>query len=578
MCDLHNSVHIFRNPDHKTNVLDRIYTMYQQNRRCDVEIVLNNQRYQGHSVVLSAISEYFDTKLDNNLGTSLKEISIDNLDNDATQRVIDYCYTGEIEFSHETVLKIISTAGLFQLEPVVKACCDFMASIINTENCLQFDETVNLYGYSSLAEKVTNYILKNYKKISQTTQFLSISVERLHRFLQMNLNVSSERDVFDSVKAWLYHDMPNRKQHIPLLLTSIILPSLPDSVIFGEVQPLCEGVPNCPDLIVSALKWKNSPSTRLNSAIQWNKSRTPLSTIIVAGNWRHESVSKVEIYDPNNDSWKEFLNTNITRKNAGYVLIGDELIAIGGIDSAVHTTVESVNLKTGKKLTLPPLQEARHTAVATVIEDVIYIFGGNNGSKTINSVEKWDPVTRKWSFTTPMKIGREGCGIAVLDNEIYVIGGFNRRFAKNDTGYDTVEAFCPFSQMWRTCVSLNEARLAVSAISIEDKIYVFGGRLQGNFNTSIRYKSVECYNKKTNMWSFVSDISSSRYGVASGILGNDLVIVGGADLVTWDFNSVEKYDVNLNKWKPLAPVLEKRENTNVFSVPISWLYREISLN
>lgn len=53
--------------------------------------------YHVHSVVLSAVSEYFNLKLVNNLGTpSLKNIPINNLDNKATQRAIDYCYTGEI--------------------------------------------------------------------------------------------------------------------------------------------------------------------------------------------------------------------------------------------------------------------------------------------------------------------------------------------------------------------------------------------------------------------------------------------------------------------------------------------------
>lgn len=74
-----------------------------------------------------------------------------------------------------------------------------------------------------------------------------------------------------------------------------------------------------------------------------------------------------------------------------------------------------------------------------------------------------------------MKFGREGCGIAILDNEIYIIGGYNTRFAKNETGYDTVEAFCPFSEKWRACVPLNEARLAVS-VSRDKK--VFGRILQ----------------------------------------------------------------------------------------------------
>ncbi|XP_077293317.1 kelch-like protein 21 [Arctopsyche grandis] len=579
MCDKPKIVHIFRSPDHKKNTLDRIYTLYQQQRFCDVEIVLNNQRYYVHSNVLSAASEYFNLKLVDNLGTlSLKEIKIDNLDYDATQRAIDYCYTGEIEFSYDTVLKVLTAAGLFQLEPVVNACCDFMSGIIDTTNCLEIHEIVNLYGCTSLGDKVTDFIIRNYKKVTKSEKFLKISVERLQHLLHMNLNVSSETEIFYSVKTWILYDMPNRKQHLPSFLKLIKLPSLPNEVIFDEVQPLCEGVPTCQQLILSALQWKHSPTSRLNSDVNWDKSRTPISTIIVVGCWWPETVSKVDIYNPNNNTWSEFLDTNITRKNTSYVLIGDELIAIGGQDDQIRNTVESVNLKTGKKVTLPPLQEARVSAVATVIGDVIYIFGGYNGSKAIDSVEMWDPVTRKWSFTTPMKIAREACGIAVLDNEIYIIGGWNYKDTVNDIGFNIVEAFCPTSGKWRTCAPTNEARLWVAAATVDDKIYVLGGRRENDFESSHKYKSVECYNKKTNSWSFVSDLNSPRHGVAAGILGNDLVAVGGADLTTWKFTTVEKYDANLNKWKSLKSLSLNRDNAIVLSVPISWLDRKISLN
>lgn len=53
---------------------------------------------------------------------------------------------------------------------------------------------------------------------------------------------------------------------------------------------------------------------------------------------------------------------------------------------------------------------------------------------------------------------REGCGIGVLDNEIFVIGGWNKFTTKGDQGVKIVEAFCPFKEKWRTCGSLNEIR------------------------------------------------------------------------------------------------------------------------
>ncbi|XP_077292901.1 kelch-like protein 15 [Arctopsyche grandis] len=576
MCDLPKNSRVFRNPDHKSNTLDRIYKLYEQRRYYDVEIVLNDQRYQVHSVVISAVSEYLNLKLFDNVGTpSLKVIPINNLDNDATQRAIEYCYTGEIEFSYETVLKVLTVAGLFQLESLVEACCNFMSDIIDTTNCLEFHETANLYGCTALGDKVINFILRNYKMIAQTNQFLDISVDKLQRLLRMNLNVSSEIEIFDSVKTWVSHDMPNRKIHLPSLLKLINLPMLPDNLLYGEVTTLCEGVQNCPNLIISALQWKHSPHTIINSDVNWNKSRTRISTIILAGSLTDEGVSKVEIFNPNDNAWLEFLDTNIARKNANYVLVGDELIAIGGEDNKIRNTVESIDLKTGKKINLPSLQIGRVGSVAAAIGNVIYVFGGNDGSTTVNSAEKWDPVTRKWSFTTPMITGRRGCGITVLDNEIYVIGGWNES-AIDDFGYKNVEVFCPCSEKWRTCAPMNESRHWISATTYDGKIYVFGGRQKGEVDSQ-KLKSVECYNKSTDSWSFIADMSTSGYGVASGVLGNNLVIIGGATS-DWKRKGVEKYSKNLNKWSSLPSVREKRENSYIFSVPTSWLDRKLSLN
>lgn len=67
-----------------------------------------------------------------------------------------------------------------------------------------------------------------------------------------------------------------------------------------------------------------------------------------------------------------------------------------------------------------------------------------------------------------MTVGRFGCGIAVLDNEIYVIGGSTKFSGLDEIGVNTVEAYCPLSGKWKTCAPLNEIRhwVSVSKFSI----------------------------------------------------------------------------------------------------------------
>lgn len=43
----------------------------------------------------------------------------------------------------------------------------------------------------------------------------------------------------------------------------------------------------------------------------------------------------------------------------------------------------------------------------------------------LNSVEKYDPDTDKWSFVSSMMFCRGGVGAAALGGQIYAVGGHN---------------------------------------------------------------------------------------------------------------------------------------------------------
>jgi N-acetylneuraminic acid mutarotase len=53
----------------------------------------------------------------------------------------------------------------------------------------------------------------------------------------------------------------------------------------------------------------------------------------------------------------------------------------------------------------------------------IYVFGGEEPSKTFNNNERYDSRTNKWFVEAPMPTARHGLGAALVDDRIYVLGG-----------------------------------------------------------------------------------------------------------------------------------------------------------
>ena len=55
----------------------------------------------------------------------------------------------------------------------------------------------------------------------------------------------------------------------------------------------------------------------------------------------------------------------------------------------------------------------------------IYAIGGNDQSLKSTTVERYDPTSDQWVEMAPLLGVRSGCGAAVLDGYIYVVGGYD---------------------------------------------------------------------------------------------------------------------------------------------------------
>lgn len=77
--------------------------------------------------------------------------------------------------------------------------------------------------------------------------------------------------------------------------------------------------------------------------------------------------------------------------------------------------------------------------IFTHLENALFAIGGNSGTCSLDTCEKYDPILDKWSPISPMKNRRHfqltnfsrlfnfraGAGVAVIGPYIYVIGGFD---------------------------------------------------------------------------------------------------------------------------------------------------------
>ncbi|XP_077283195.1 kelch-like protein 26 [Arctopsyche grandis] len=545
----------FHNPQHSIYILERLQQMKLKRQFCDVQISIKGKKIYAHSAVLTASSDHFKSHLNENK-TDVQELVFDDIDSTNMNMLVDYCYTGNIEICENNVKDLLNLAGSLQIVPIVRACCHFLEESIDIKNCLEITTLAKLFSCTILEHLGLDFARNHFKELVRSKDFVKLDCSHVISLIKCELDVSSELDVWLGVKKWLEYDRENRIEDLYLILTFIKLPLLPKKIITDEIRPLCGLEAQCERLIAEAIQWQNMSNKRVKI-----EPREPISTILAVGAWTDSSSSIVEIYNPSKKSWSKFADLKIDRRNYSVVRVDENLLLIGGfsVSAGIHNNVESFNLTSGEKKALQTMQVPRDHPLVAVLGKFLYAAGGSNHTGNLATVERYDLEKDVWTTVDSMSTGRSGCGVAVLNNEMYVVGGWT------GAASSITEAFNPISGKWKLCASMNVKRMWPGVAAIGGHIYTIGGR-QLNTHITEKFSSVERYDPVADKWTFVADISSPRYGVAGGALGGNIFAVGGANGVQV-LTTVEEYDVDKNEWKITGPLNSSREISNIVSVP-----------
>lgn len=142
----------------------------------------------------------------------------------------------------------------------------------------------------------------------------------------------------------------------------------------------------------------------------------------------YNATNSNEVYDPKTDQWEKLAPMTHPRHHVGVVSIGDNIFACGGnkgFDIWPPENIVEVYSVSDNKWMESISMPLKVTGFG-IIEffDKIYVFGGlSYPAYHINKVFEYDPFNNNWRNLSSMITARYSVGAAVLNDEIYVIGG-----------------------------------------------------------------------------------------------------------------------------------------------------------
>ena len=101
---------------HPRNLLEQINQLRRSNELCDVFLIVGNSKISAHKIILSASSPYFRAMFTGELVESRQtEITIKDIDENAMEMLVDFCYTSKITVDEKSVQNLLPAACLLQV-------------------------------------------------------------------------------------------------------------------------------------------------------------------------------------------------------------------------------------------------------------------------------------------------------------------------------------------------------------------------------------------------------------------------------------------------------------------------------
>jgi DNA-binding CsgD family transcriptional regulator len=241
---------------------------------------------------------------------------------------------------------------------------------------------------------------------------------------------------------------------------------------FGDFFSANSSAPPTPTQRVQWFRLPGLPTPRWGLAVVNYENQ-----IYTIGGETQQGISGVvEKFDPQSDTWLELNGKMTPVTDVCAAAIGGLIYVPGGKTASGKPTVtnEMYDPNADQWSSGVPLPLALSAYALTAYEGRIYLFGGWDGSKAVNSAYVFDVGDNSWTELTPMPTARSYAGAVVVGGKIYVMGGYDGTQAVTiDEVY--LPDYSGDGSPWVEAPPLPAGRYGMGVTNLADIIFILGG-------------------------------------------------------------------------------------------------------
>ena len=219
-------------------MLDMMEHLRKNDELCDVELVVDQNCFRAHRVVLAASSMYFRAMFCRQMAESgQRRVVIQGVDADALDSLIRFAYTCSLEINEDNAQSLLAASNFLQMLRAREACCKFLQERLDCSNCLDIADFAEFQSCDELLEAALKFARRNFTEVSKNERFVQISFSRLKHFLgSHDLHLpEGEEAVFLALINWTKQSPTERQTCFAESLNLVKLPLLGKDYVLGMV-------------------------------------------------------------------------------------------------------------------------------------------------------------------------------------------------------------------------------------------------------------------------------------------------------------------------------------------------------
>jgi N-acetylneuraminic acid mutarotase len=249
-------------------------------------------------------------------------------------------------------------------------------------------------------------------------------------------------------------------------------------------------------------------------------------------------TQRVDIYDPDTDSWRAGPELPGAQTHVGVATVGGDIVLAGGFDGAfnVWATTAAVwrwSASDAAWVAGPDLPTARSAVAAALVGTALHVAGGlaTDGNTDLGDHVVWDIAgDAAWTSAAPLANPRNHGGGAASGGLFFAIAG---RHGWDETAGDTtsVDSFDPATGGWTARAPIPTARSEIGASTStmsDGRILVVGGSIAGIHPSA----DVLVYDPSVDAWTALPPLPSPRKGAVAARIGARIVVTTGSPTST----------------------------------------------